>query len=79
MQDPANLGTLIRTADAFGFKICNHARADPYTLGSIKRLRQPLHLNVLAWALEAAESFKGIKIGTSLDDAVYIDDFNAGR
>ena len=80
VQDPGNLGTLIRTADAFGFKtvIVTPESADPYNPKVLRGAQgSHFHLNVLQrGALEAAESFKGIKIGTSLDDAVYIDDFN---
>lgn len=80
VQDPGNLGTLIRTADAFGFKtvLITPESADPYNPKVLRSAQgSHFHLNVLQrGALEAVESFKGIKIGTSLDDAVYIDDFN---
>ncbi|CEA00660.1 Putative TrmH family tRNA/rRNA methyltransferase [Jeotgalicoccus saudimassiliensis] len=80
IQDPGNLGTLIRTADAFGFKtvLVTPKSADPYNPKVLRGAQgSHFHLNILQReAAEAAEAFKGIKIGTSLNDAVYIDDFN---
>lgn len=80
IQDPGNLGTLIRTADAFGFKtvLITPKSADPYNPKVLRSAQgSHFHLNILQReAAEAALSFKGIKIGTSLNDAVYIDDFN---
>lgn len=79
VQDPGNLGTLIRTADAFGFKtvLITPESADPYNPKVLRGAQgSHFHLNILVRsAADAVESFKGIKIGTSLDDAVYIDDF----
>lgn len=80
IQDPGNLGTLIRTADAFGFKtvLITPKSADPYNPKVLRSAQgSHFHLDILQrTAAEAVESFKGIKIGTSLNDAVYIDDFN---
>lgn len=80
IQDPGNLGTLIRTADAFGFKtvLITPKSADPYNPKVLRSAQgSHFHLNILQReAAEAVASFKGIKIGTSLNDAVYIDDFN---
>ena len=80
IQDPGNLGTLIRTADAFGFKtvLITPKSADPYNPKVLRSAQgSHFHLDILQReAAEAVESFKGIKIGTSLNDAVYIDDFN---
>lgn len=80
VQDPGNMGTLIRTADAFGFStvIITPKSADPYNSKVLRGAQgSHFHLNIIQReALEAAESFRGIKIGTSLDDALYIEDFN---
>lgn len=80
IQDPGNLGTLIRTADAFGFKtvLITPKSADPYNPKVLRSAQgSHFHLNILQReAAEAIAGFKGIKIGTSLNDAVYIDDFN---
>ena len=80
IQDPGNLGTLIRTADAFGFKtvLITPKSADPYNPKVLRSAQgSHFHLNILQReAAEAVAGFKGIKIGTSLNDAVYIDDFN---
>lgn len=80
VQDPGNMGTLIRTADAFGFStvIITPKSADPYNPKVLRGAQgSHFHLNIIQReALEATESFRGIKIGTSLDDASYIEDFN---
>ena len=51
---------------------------DPYNPKVLRSAQgSHFHLNILQReAAEAVLSFKGIKIGTSLNDAVYIDDFN---
>lgn len=80
IQDPGNLGTLIRTADAFGFKtiIVSPDTVDPYNPKVLRAAQgSHFHLNILTRQVsEAVMAFKGLKIGTSLDDAVYIDSFN---
>ena len=80
IQDPGNLGTLIRTADAFGFKtiIVSPDTVDPYNPKVLRAAQgSHFHLNILTRQVsEAVMSFKGLKIGTSLDDAVYIESFN---
>lgn len=79
VQDPGNLGTLIRTADAFGFKtiILTPNAADPYNPKVLRAAQgSHFHLNIITREVsEAALAFKGIKIGTALDNAVYIDSF----
>ena len=80
IQDPGNLGTLIRTADACGFKtiIVSPDTVDPYNPKVLRAAQgSHFHLNILTRQVsEAVMAFKGLKIGTSLDDAVYIDSFN---
>ena len=80
IQDPGNLGTLIRTADAFGFKtiIVSPDTVDPYNPKVLRAAQgSHFHLNILTRQVsEAVMAFKGLKIGTSLDDAVYIESFN---
>lgn len=79
VQDPGNLGTLIRTADAFGFKtvIVSPDTVDPYNAKVLRAAQgSHFHLNILVRPVdEAVAAFKGIKIGTALDNAVYIDSF----
>lgn len=79
VQDPGNLGTLIRTADAFGFKtiILTPKAADPYNPKVLRAAQgSHFHLNIITREVsEAVMAFKGIKIGTALDNAVYIDSF----
>ena len=80
IQDPGNLGTLIRTADAFGFKtiIVSPDTVDPYNPKVLRAAQgSHFHLNILTRQVsEAVMAFKGLKIVTSLDDAVYIESFN---
>ncbi|WP_020007550.1 TrmH family RNA methyltransferase [Salinicoccus albus] len=74
IQDPGNLGTLIRTADAFGFSkvILSPDTVDAYS-GKVLRSAQGstfhIEMDVMDTA-EAIESFDGMVLGTSLKEAV---------
>lgn len=78
VQDPGNLGTIIRTADWFGIKniVCSHTTADAYnpkvvqaTMGSIARVRIT-YTDIVKW-LESLP--KEIPVyGTMLDgESIY--------
>ena len=73
VQDPGNLGTIIRLADWFGIEhiLCNQGTADAYspkvvqaTMGSIARVK--LHYNNLAEYLEQLQNTVPV-YGTFLD------------
>lgn len=74
VQDPGNLGTIIRTADWFGVRdiICSRTTADLYnpkvvqaTMGAISRIR--VHYTDLEQALTEASSLGMAVFGTLLD------------
>ncbi len=73
VQDPGNLGTLIRTADAFGFsKVI--LSPDTVDVFSDKVLRSAqgstFHIDIeISEAAPAAERFEGTVFGTALDGA----------
>lgn len=79
VQDPGNVGTVLRTADAAGFQgvILTHGCADPYspkalraTMGSIFRV--PICMNVEAdEALKTLHSCGFITVGASLSGLPY--------
>lgn len=80
IQDPGNLGTLIRTADAFGFKqvILSEDTADPFSAKVLRSAQgSTFHINIQSGnILSVIEDFSGMTIGTSLEDAVYLEDFH---
>lgn len=78
VQDPGNLGSLIRTADAFGF---DHVVMSPETVDpfSDKVLRSAqgstFHIKLEVTDIQPViQSFDGLSIGTSLKDAEYLED-----
>ncbi|MFB9859759.1 TrmH family RNA methyltransferase [Salinicoccus siamensis] len=78
VQDPGNLGTLIRSADAFGFKhiILSHDTVDPFSdkvLRSTQGSLFHIHLET-AEPTTAVNAFQGIVMGTAIDGAVLLDD-----
>lgn len=78
VQDPGNLGSLIRTADAFGFDrvVMSPETVDPFSdkvLRSAQGSTFHIHLEV-ADIRPVIENFSGVSIGTSLRDAEYLED-----
>lgn len=74
IQDPGNLGTLIRTADAAGIDliVLEKGTADPYQ-DKVLRASQGsvFHLPIVTDSLETfIASFEGAVYGTALEDAV---------
>ena len=59
VQDPGNVGTMIRTADAAGFDgvILSKASADIYSL-KVLRSMQGSHFHLPIWKMERAELFE---------------------
>ena len=81
IQDPGNLGTIIRTADWFGIEniICNEATADMYnpkvvqsTMGSLARV-SIIYTDLYAWLKKA----KSIKIYATALEGDSINDLKA--
>ena len=77
VQDPGNLGSLIRTADAFGFDrvVMSPETVDPFSdkvLRSAQGSTFHIHLEV-ADVHPVIENFSGMSIGTSLRDAEYLE------
>lgn len=80
IQDPGNLGTLIRTADAFGFKqvILSEDTTDPFSSKVLRSAQgSTFHINIQSGSiLSVIEDFNGVSIGASLEDAVYLEDLH---
>lgn len=78
IQDPGNLGTLIRTADAFGFSkvILSPDTVDAYSDKVLRSAQgSTFHLEMeIRDSIDAIESFEGTVLGTSLKDAVPFED-----
>lgn len=81
IQDPGNLGTIIRTADWFGIEniICNEATADMYnpkvvqsTMGSLARV-SIIYTDLYAWL----QKVKSIKIYATALEGDSINDLKA--
>ncbi len=77
IQDPGNLGTIIRTADWFGIRyiVCSKDTADNFapkvvqaTMGAIGRV-QLLYTNITEWLTEREKLFSGSTYGTFLDNS----------
>ena len=72
IQDPGNLGTIIRTADWYGVEhiICNEGCADPYN-PKVLQATMGSHANVMVYAAEfeaASELLKNhIKVALDMD------------
>lgn len=78
VQDPGNLGSLIRTADAFGFDrvVMSPETVDPFSdkvLRSAQGSTFHIHLE-MADIQPVIEAFPGLSVGTSLKDAEYPED-----
>lgn len=78
IQDPGNLGTLIRTADAFGFGrlVMSNGTVDPFSDKVLRSAQgSTFHIKVEVDDIHPViESFEGLSIGTSLKDAEYLED-----
>lgn len=78
IQDPGNLGTLIRTADAFGFGkvILSENTVDAFSDKVLRSAQgSTFHLNIVSGdAVQAVKSFDGVTIGTSLEGAVALEE-----
>ncbi len=80
VQDPGNLGTILRTADWFGVEhiVCAEGTADAFapkvvqaTMGALSRVK----VHRLSNATQFLEAFDGIKLGTFLEGAnIYTSD-----
>lgn len=82
IRDPGNMGTIIRTADWFGFKhiICSEDCVDPFnpkvvqaSMGAV--LRVHLYYESLPKIIEEARKIKTHIIGTSMNGENYLDVF----
>ena len=78
VQDPGNLGSLIRTADAFGFDrvVMSPESVDPFSDKVLRSAQgSTFHIRIeVADIGPVIESFNGLSIGTSLRDAEYMED-----
>ncbi|WP_052256130.1 RNA methyltransferase [Salinicoccus sp. YB14-2] len=78
IQDPGNLGTLIRTADAFGFDrvVMSTETVDPFSDKVLRSAQgSTFHIKLEVTDIHPViESFNGLSIGTSLRDAEYLED-----
>lgn len=84
VQDLGNIGTIIRSADAFGVRliICNNGTADIYapkvvrsTMGAIFRVKV-VYTNEIFDVIKYLKSKNYSVIGTSLDTKNYIDEID---
>ncbi len=82
VQDPGNLGTILRTADWFGIKtvVCSPQTADVFsskvvqaTMGSIGRVRV-LYTNLEEWLIERQKHFPNSIYGTFLERSTLLND-----
>ncbi|MFD2829150.1 TrmH family RNA methyltransferase [Corticicoccus populi] len=78
IQDPGNLGTLIRTADAFGFSrlILSEDTTDPFSDKVLRSAQgSTFHLNIQSGSIvDAVNAFDGLTIGTSLEGSVFLEE-----
>lgn len=78
VQDPGNLGSLIRTADAFGFDrvVASPGTVDPFSDKVLRSAQgSTFHISVEVSDIKPViEDFPGLSIGTSLGDADYLED-----
>ncbi len=78
VQDPGNLGTLIRTADAFGFGrvVMSNETVDPFSDKVLRSAQgSTFHIQLEVTDIHPViENFEGLSIGTSLKDAEYLED-----
>ncbi|CAM4160806.1 TrmH family RNA methyltransferase [Lacicoccus alkaliphilus] len=78
VQDPGNLGSLIRTADAFGFDrvVVSRGTVDPFSDKVLRSAQgSTFHISIeVADAGGAIREFDGMTIGTSLRDAEFLDE-----
>ena len=78
VQDPGNLGSLIRTADAFGFDrvVASRGTVDPFSDKVLRSAQgSTFHISIeVADAGEVIREFDGMTIGTSLRDAEFLDE-----
>lgn len=78
IQDPGNLGTLIRSADAFGFDkiILSDDTVDPFSDKVLRSAQgSTFHLNIqFKDILNEIKQFDGLTIGTSLEGATDIEE-----
>ncbi|MCD2137098.1 TrmH family RNA methyltransferase [Salinicoccus halitifaciens] len=78
VQDPGNLGSLIRTADAFGFDrvVASPGTVDPFSDKVLRSTQgSTFHVSIeVADIKPVIENFQGLSIGTSLAQADYLDD-----
>lgn len=77
IQDPGNLGTIIRTADWYGIRyiVCSKDTADNFspkvvqaTMGAIGRV-QLLYTDLREWLAEREKLFSGSTFGTFLENS----------
>ncbi|WP_342387151.1 TrmH family RNA methyltransferase [Salinicoccus bachuensis] len=77
IQDPGNLGTLLRTADAFGFDrvILSPDTVDPFSDKVLRSAQgSTFHIEItVADALQSVREFDGRVLGTSLDGAAFLE------
>ncbi|WP_052747237.1 TrmH family RNA methyltransferase [Salinicoccus sediminis] len=77
VQDPGNLGTLIRTADAFGFDrvLLSPDTADPFSEKVLRSAQgSTFHVGIeIREAATAAKAFEGTVLATALIDAEPLD------
>ncbi|HIW12922.1 MAG TPA: RNA methyltransferase [Candidatus Salinicoccus stercoripullorum] len=78
IQDPGNLGTLIRTADAFGFDrvVLSPDTADPFSEKVLRSAQgSTFHVRIdIREAAPAAKEFAGTVLATALNDAESLED-----
>lgn len=78
IQDPGNLGSLIRTADAFGFDyvVLSPETVDPFSDKVLRSAQgSTFHIKLeVADIHTVIKNFQGLSIGTSLRDAEYLED-----
>ena len=78
VQNPGNLGSLIRTADAFGFDrvVMSPETVDPFSDKVLRSAQgSTFHIKLEVTDIHPfIESFTGLSIGTSLRDAEYLED-----
>lgn len=83
VQDPGNLGTLLRTADAFGFDkvILSPDTADVFSDKVLRSAQgSTFHIDIqVKEAASAAEEFKGMVLGTALDGASVLSNIDAPK
>lgn len=78
IQDPGNLGTLIRTADAFGFRhvVLSPDSVDPFSDKVLRSAQgSTFHVNIeMTPIMDVINGFNGLTLGTGTKSAEYIGD-----